>query len=333
MDSYWRLLRPKLGVLAAFAAIYLIWGSTYLAIKFAIVSVPPFTMTATRSFIAGAILYGWGRLRGEAPPRAAHWRSGAAVGALLFLGGHGGLGWAQQHVPSGVASLFIATIPLWMTLAEVMTERTATITARTMLGIAAGLAGIWLLVGPRALLDGEPVYPFGAAVLVLAALAWSVGSVLARRAPRPSSLTVTTGTYLLTGGAMLYVAGLVTGEALSFDPAAMSLRSFVALSYLIVFGSVIAFGAYSWLLRCASLAAVSTYAFVNPIIAVTLGWAIGGEPLTQRVFAATALVITGVILILIDRSTRGRAASSTSQSVSPARGGVVSATLNGEECA
>ncbi|NNG17836.1 MAG: EamA family transporter, partial [Gemmatimonadales bacterium] len=137
--------RLHVGVVAAFAAIYLIWGSTYLAIKLALVSVPPFTMTATRSFTAGAMLYAWGRWRGAPPPTRAQWGGGAAVGMLLFLGGHGGLGWAQQHVPSGVASLFIATIPLWMSLAEVLTDRTVAISPSTVLGIAAGLAGIVLL--------------------------------------------------------------------------------------------------------------------------------------------------------------------------------------------
>lgn len=303
------LRRVSPGLVAAFAAIYLIWGSTYLAIKLAIVSIPPFTMTATRSFTAGAILYTWGRWRGAPPPTTAQWGGGAVVGLLLFLGGHGGLGWAQQHVPSGVASLFIATIPLWMILTEALTDRTVTITARTMLGIAAGLAGIVLLVGPHALLGGVPVDPPGAAALVLCAVAWSVGSAFTRHVPRPASMPVTTGTYLLTGGAMLYVAALVAGEAMRFNPATISVRSLAALGYLVVFGSVVAFSAYAWLLRRASLAAVSTYAFVNPIVAVTLGWTVGDEPMTRRVLAAAALVVVGVVMMRRGGARRHRAST------------------------
>lgn len=326
-----RRLHPRL--VAAFAAIYFIWGSTYLAIKMAIVSIPPFGMTATRSLVAGAVLYAWGRWRGGATPGALHWAGGAAVGTLLFLGGHGGLGWAQLRVPSGVASLFIATIPLWMTLSEALIDRGTMITVRTVLGIAAGLAGISLLVGPWALLEGEAVDPLGAGVLLFAALAWSVGSALARRLPRPSSMAVTTGTYLLTGGAMLGLAALVAGEVERLHPAAVSARSLAALAYLIVFGSVVAFGAYSWLLRRVSLAAVSTYAFVNPIVAVTLGWAIGGEPVTRRVFAAATFVIVGVVLILTDRSTLVTAAPSPRQAVCPAPARAVATGCSGEECA
>lgn len=294
--------RPTPADVAAFAAIYLIWGSTYLAIKFAIATLPPLTMMAIRSTAAGGILYAWGRWRGGRPPTVGHWGAGAVVGALLFLGGHGSLAWAEQRVPSGVASLFIATLPLWMTLVQALTEGVTVLTARTLAGLAAGMLGITLLLGPGAFLGSEPVDPAGAAVLVLAALSWSVGSAIAQRSPRPASLSVTTATYLLSGGVLLIVAGAVSGELRALQPEAISLGSLAALGYLIAFGSVIAFGAYSWLIRHRSLAAVSTYAFVNPVVAVFLGWALGGEALNARVLAAAGFVVGAVMLILSARA-------------------------------
>jgi drug/metabolite transporter (DMT)-like permease len=290
------------GVLAAFTAIYLIWGSTYLAIKTAIVTIPPFTMTATRSLLAGAVLYSWGRWRGAPPPRAIHWLGGSLVGGCMFLGGHGGLGWAETRVPSGVASLFIATIPLWMTLIEVISDGRPRRPARTALGLATGLGGIFLLVGPTTFLAGDQTDPLGAMVLVFAALSWSVGSAVARRVSHPDSVPVATGTYLLSGGLLVGLCGMALGELRDFDPAGVTRVSLGALAYLVVCGSVVTFGAYSWLLRRASLAAVSTYAFVNPVVAVGLGWAIGGETLSPRVIVAAALVLAAVVLILTGRS-------------------------------
>lgn len=305
-----RGLKP--GIVAAFAAIYLIWGSTYLAIKISITTIPPFTMTAVRALTAGAILYVWGRWRGAPAPTPGQWMTGAAVGALLFLGGHGGLGWAEQRVPSGAASLVVATLPLWMTLLEAIWERDPVLTAsgwavrrrraafnaRTVCGLTAGMGGILLLLGPGSVLGGEAVDALGGAVLVLCSLSWAVGSALARRTGQPSSLTVTMGTYLLTGGALLFGAGQIGGELRGFDPGSVSVSSIGALAFLIVFGTVVAFSAYTWLLRHTSLAAVSTYAFVNPVVAVFLGWSWGGEALNLRVLASAALVVGAVGLIL-----------------------------------
>jgi drug/metabolite transporter (DMT)-like permease len=298
-------------VVGAFAAVYLVWGSTYLAIKVAITSLPPFTMVAMRSFVAGAVLYAWGRWRGAAPPTAAEWRHGVLVGALLFGVGHGGLGWAEQRVPSGVASLFIATLPVWMTLLQGFTDRATAISARTLLGVIGGSLGMLVLVGPRAFLGGDPIDPVGAAVLVLAALAWSVGSAVARRRRPTTSLTVGTGSYLLAGGALLGVLALVSGETRRLDLAAVTSSSVVALGYLIVFGSVVTFGAYSWLLRRQPLSIVSTYAFVNPIVALFVGWALGGEILNARILTAAVFVVAAVVLILTGAAERPAPAPTT----------------------
>ncbi|UCC82839.1 MAG: EamA family transporter [Gemmatimonadota bacterium] len=326
-----RRLTP--GVVAAFAAIYLIWGSTYLGIKFAIATLPPLTVVATRSITAGALLYAWGRWRGAGAPSVAQWRAGVIVGALLFLGGHGGLAWAQQRVPSGVASLFIATLPLWMTLMQAQKDGASVFTPRTLAGLAAGTLGILVLVGPAVLLGSEPVHLLGAAVLVLAALSWSVGSAVAQRSPRPASLSVTTGSYLLSGGSLLLMAGIASGELRDLRPDTISFQSLAALGYLIAFGSVVAFGAYSWLIRRRSLAAVSTYAFVNPVVAVFLGWALGGESLNARVVAAATLVVAAVVLILSGRAAVEEAEAPTARAVTSSVPQTVSASLSKRKCA
>ncbi|NIR43226.1 MAG: EamA family transporter [Gemmatimonadetes bacterium] len=310
-------------VAAAFAAIYLIWGSTYLAIKFAIATLPPLTMMGIRSLAAGGLLYMWGRWRGGEPPRLADWKAAGLIGALLFLGAHGGLSWAEGRVPSGVAALFIATIPLWMTLIQASIEGAAVFTKRTVTGLAAGTLGIVVLVGrgPGTLWQGEPVDPLGAAVLILAALSWSVGTAMAQRRPRRTSLAVTSGSYLLAGGALLLAAGSLAGELRDLRVDAISPGSLAALGYLIGFGSVIAFGAYAWLIRRRSLAAVSTYAFVNPVVAVFLGWSLGGESLNPRVLVAAALVVAAVVAILSGRAAHREAGPSIPRTAETARAG------------
>ena len=311
--------KPDPTVLAAFAVIYLVWGSTYLAIKIAITSLPPFTMTAIRSVVAGAILYAWGRCRGGSPPTLGQWGTGALVGGLLFGIGHGGLSWAEQRVPSGAASLFIATLPVWMTLLQLATDRERGLPPRTMVGVGAGSVGVLVLVGPSTLLGRDPIDLLGGAVLVVSAVGWAVGSAVARRVPHPASLTITTGSYLLTGGAVLGTLALVSGER--FDPAATTLTSLAALAYLITFGSVVAFGAYSWLLRRQPLSAVSTYAFVNPVVALAMGWAFGGEVLNGRILGAATFVLAAVVLILTGSDPSHAPGRQRSMLVGRSRGG------------
>jgi drug/metabolite transporter (DMT)-like permease len=287
-------------MIGAFGAIYFIWGSTYLAVRFAVETMPPLTMVAARSLTAGAILYLWARLRYGARPTLQHWKSAALVGALLFVGGHGGLSWAQQRVPSGVAALFIGTIPVWMTLIQAVTGGASSIGPRTVAGILAGSAAVWLLAGPQELLGSEPADAVGSIVLMLAALSWSLGSRVSQLSARPNSVTLVTGMYLLAGGFLSFLAAAVGGELEAVRIDLISARSAVALGYLIVFGSLVAFAAYTWLLGRTTLGALSTYAFVNPVVALLIGYMLGGEPLNARVLAAAALVVLGVVLILTE---------------------------------
>jgi drug/metabolite transporter (DMT)-like permease len=281
----------------AFAAVYVVWGSMYLAMRVGVESIPPFMLAGLRSLIAGGLLYGWGRVRGAPAPTSREWRLSALIGGLMFLGGHGSLFWAVQRVPSGVASLFVATMPIWMTIAQYVTERSRPIDLRTVVGIAGGAAGIFLLVDPGNLLGGERIDPLGATVLVGVAVVWTLGSVVAQRTA-PRSLSVATGSYLLAGGAMLMAVSALAGEPGVVAVRPVSGRSVLALGYLIVFGSVITFSAYNWLLRHISLSAVSTYAYVNPLVAVFLGWMFAGEPLSARVLTAAAVIILSVALNL-----------------------------------
>jgi drug/metabolite transporter (DMT)-like permease len=288
-------------LLAAFATVYLVWGSTYLAIRFGVDSIPPLALGAVRSLVGGALLYGWGRLHGTPGLSAREWRRSAVVGALMFGVGHGALFWAIVRVPSGVASLFIATIPLWMSLAEGLTDGLAAVQRRTMIGLVGGLGGIALLVGPNRLIDGDPVDPVGAVVLLAAAAAWAAGSAIARRS-HAASVVVSTGAYLLCGGVLLAGGALISGELGAIDAGTISVRSMLALAYLIVFGSILALGAYYWLLRRTTLVALSTYAYVNPVVALALGWLLAGEALSPRIGIASGLILVSVAAILSSRA-------------------------------
>jgi drug/metabolite transporter (DMT)-like permease len=290
-------------VIAAFAAIYLIWGSTYLAIRFAIETLPPLIMAGVRFLIAGGLLYGWTRLSGTPRPTAVNWKAAGLVGALL-LGGNGAVTWAEQWVPSGLAALLIATVPLWMVLLAWLRggERP---TAGVAGGLALGLAGIILLIGPGELLGGSHIDPVGALAILLGSVSWAAGSLYARRAPMPRAPLLGTGMEMLAGGALLLLAGFATGEGAQLHLEALSLRSALAFGYLVVFGSIVAFSAYVWLLRVVSPARVSTYSYVNPVVAVFLGWALASEPITPLTLVAAAVIVTAVALIVMQQA-RGR---------------------------
>jgi drug/metabolite transporter (DMT)-like permease len=288
-------------VLLAFAAVYVIWGSTYLAIRFAIETLPPFLMAGTRFVVAGAVLYAWAVLRGAGRPTARHWRSAAIIGGLLLLGGNGAVVWSEQRVPSGLAALLVCTVPLWMVVVPALRRGGTRPPAQVLAGVALGLTGVALLVGPGRLAGSGGVDPLGALALVTGSLLWSTGSLYARRAPLPAAPLLGAAMEMLCGGALLLVAGLLTGEAARLDLAAVSPRSALALLYLTVFGSLVAFSAYVFLLRATTPARVSTYAFVNPVVAVLLGWAFAGEPVTGRTLIAAAVIVGGVVLITLRR--------------------------------
>jgi drug/metabolite transporter (DMT)-like permease len=284
-------------VIAAFAAIYTIWGSTYFAIKVAIETIPPFLMAGSRFLIAGTLLYSLVRLRGADRPTSAQWKSAALVGPLMFLGGNGALTWAEQKVPSGLAALLLSIIPLWMVLLHHLDLRRA-LGRRLILGLALGLAGIAVLVGPQTLLGRGRVVPSGAAVLVLGSLSWAVGSLRSRRAAMPKSSLLAASMEMLTGGAGLFLLGLVTNEGHTMVHTAISPRSLEAVGYLIFFGAILGFTSYRWLLSVTSPSRVATYAYVNPIIAVFIGWGLGREPLTIRVLVALGIIGSAVALII-----------------------------------
>ena len=283
-------------ILTAFAVVYVVWGSTYLAIRYAVETLPPFLMAGARFVLAGGILALWAVWRDGERATAANWRAATIAGALLLLGGNGAVVWAEQRVPSGLAALLVATMPFWMVLADWLRPGGKAPRAGVALGIAIGLAGMVILVGPGSL-GGDAVDPVGAAVLTFGAASWAVGSLYARQAPLPRNAVFGTGLEMLAGGALLLVLGAATGELGRLDLSRASTASLTGFFYLVVFGSLIGFTAFAWLLRVASPAAVSTYAFVNPVVAVLLGWAIAHEQVSSRTVVAAAVIVGSVALI------------------------------------
>jgi drug/metabolite transporter (DMT)-like permease len=280
-----------------FAAVYILWGSTYLAIRFAIATLPPLLMAGARHLIAGLILYPLARVQGKEQPTRANWLAAALMGAFLLLGGNGGVSWSEQIVPSGVAALLVASVSLWMVIIEWLRPGGTRPTRRIIMGLVLGFFGLILLVGPSKL-GGGRVNPIGATVLVLASLSWATGSVSAKHLKLPRSPLLTTGMQSLVGGVLLILASVLFGRGASLRLVTVSTRSLLALGYLIVFGSLLGLSAYNWLLHHASPARVATYAYVNPIVAMLLGWAFAGEAITVRTLLAAAIIIVGVVLVI-----------------------------------
>ena len=285
----------RIELVAGFGAIYVLWGSTYLGIRFAVESIPPFLMAGTRQFVAGAILYVFARRRGAAPPTLRNWKAAAGIGALLLLGGNGLVSWAEKRVASGPAALIVASVPVWMVLLSAVQERRRPSVA-VLAGLALALSGIALLVLPNG--GGRAVELLPAGALLVAALSWSVGSLWSRKAPLPKQTLLATSMEALAGGSALWIAGLAGGEGAGLHLSAITARSALALAYLIVAGSIIAFSAYVWLLTVSTPDRVSTYAFVNPIVAVVLGVLLAHERLTPRIALASAVIVGAVALIL-----------------------------------
>lgn len=288
----------RLRLLAAFSAVYVIWGSTYLGIRIAIESFPPLLMAGTRHLIAGALLYPLVRKRTGIVPNAANWRACALIGFLLLFCGNGGVSWAEQIVPSGIAALLVATVSLWMVLIEWMRPGGARPGPRVFAGLALGFVGLALLVGPANLGGSGRVNLAGAGVLFLASLCWATGSVFSKHIALPRSPLLAVAMQSLTGGLFLWIAGLLSGEGAGFALSRISLRSALALGYLILFGSWVGFTAYNYLLKATTPARVGTYAFVNPVVALFLGWAFAGEAMTLRTFGAAAVILTAVVLVI-----------------------------------
>jgi drug/metabolite transporter (DMT)-like permease len=283
-------------VLTAYAALYIIWGSTYLAIRYAVETLPPFAMAGARFVLAGGALALWAWGREGARATAANWRAAAIAGTLLLAGGNGAVVWAEQRVPSGLAALLVASMPFWMVLIDWLRPGGKAPRLGVAIGIAVGMAGIVLLVGPGSL-AGDRVDPLGAAALVFGSLSWAIGSLYSRRAALPKSAILATGLEMLTGGVVLFVIATISGEWGQLDLARASHASIAGFFYLVVFGSLIGFTAFAWLIRVSTPALVSTYAFVNPVVAVLLGWAIAGEQVGPRTIVAAAIIVGAVALI------------------------------------
>ncbi len=288
---------PAPGVWLALSAVYFIWGSTYLAIRFAIETLPPFLMAGSRFVAAGLLLYGWTRMKGAPRPGLRQWKASAVVGFCLVFCSNGGVTWAEQKVPSGIAALLVATVPLWIVALQWIWKREAKPGIRMTAGLGLGLAGIAFLVLPGKTSGMGPLNPWGTLVLSLSPVTWAVGSLYSRTAPLPASPLQATSMEMVAGGLMQLAFGLFLGEAALFHPGAVSLVSLASWSYLIFFGSLLGFTSYIWVLHKATPALASTYAFVNPVIAVFLGWLLAGEALSPRVFLAASLIVAAVVLI------------------------------------
>jgi drug/metabolite transporter (DMT)-like permease len=285
-------------VLLAFAAVYIVWGSTYLAIRLGIESFPPLILAGLRHITVGLLLYPILRRKTGIKPTAANWRTAVVAGALLLFVGNGGVSWAELTVPSGIAALLVATVSLWLVILDWLRPGGVKPAPRVALGLLMGFAGLLLLVGPAHLGGSERVDPRGAAVLVVASLAWACGSLYSKHGGMPSSAMLGVAMQSFAGGAMLLIAAWFAGEFHSLDLGAISVRSWLALAYLIVFGSGIGFSAYIYILQKSTAARVATYAFVNPVVALFLGWFIVAETITLRTVIAAAVILTAVILVI-----------------------------------
>ncbi len=290
-------------IVAAFASIYVIWGSTYLAIRYAVETIPPFIMGGVRFLISGAVLYLWARSRGAPRPTRLHWRNAIIAGGFLLLGGNGAVVWAEQFVPSGLTALLVSILPFWLVIIEWIRPPRRRPSAAVLVGLVLGFVGIIVLVGPSDVGGHGDVMPLGALVLILGSLSWAIGSFWSRDAQLPESGLLTTSMEMIGGGVLLLVVGTLAGEFSHLDIRGISNASAFGLLYLITFGSLLGFTSYIWLLDKVSPARLGTYAYVNPIVAVLLGWAIAGERLSIRTGVAAAIVICAVALITTARST------------------------------
>lgn len=292
---------PRWRVGLSFATLYIVWGTTYLGIRFAVESLPPMLMGAARFLVAGAVLYPIMRLSGNPAPKPVQWRSALIVGAFLMVGGQGGVAWAERRIPSGLAAALVATMPLWMLVVNWMRPRGQAPDARLVTGILAGFAGVVLLVAPWQT-NARDVDIWGILAVVGGALSWAVGSLYSTTARLPRSHLLATAMQMLAGGVLLLLVATARGEWQMLDWGAVSLRSLLALAYLVVFGSLIGLTTYTWLLTVRPPSQVSTYSYVNPVVAVFLGWLLAGEHFSARMLLAIAIILGSVVL-----ATRGTA--------------------------
>jgi drug/metabolite transporter (DMT)-like permease len=285
-------------LLVAFAAVYLVWGSTYLAVKYAIATLPPLLMAGARFLLAGLVMSAVGRASAEyEKPTAAQWRTSFVVGALLLVGGNGGVVLAERYIPSSLAALLVAVEPFWIVLLGWLWLRQPRPSGKVLLGLLLGFGGVYLLVGEQLGAGSGPMQLLSAGAVIGAAFCWAAGSLYGLRAPSPRSAVLGAGMQMLAGGALLLVLGLLTGEGHGLHLGQVSRASWLGFGYLVVFGSLVAFTAYSWLMKNAPAARVATYAYVNPVVAVLLGWAMLGEKLTGQMLVGAVVIVGSVVLI------------------------------------
>jgi drug/metabolite transporter (DMT)-like permease len=287
-------------LLAAFGAIYLIWGSTYLAIAFAIHSLPPFLMASGRFLLAGGALYLWARTRGAPAPTRSHWMWALLLGGLFFLVGNGAVVWVEQRMSSGLTALIVAMVSVWTALLEWLRPGGSRPSGMVLTGIALGFLGVALLVLPGGGGDGH-ADPVGVMLLMCSTFAWALASVLSRTADLPDTLSLASGMEMLAGGALLLGLSALTGDMRQVVPSAVTFKSLASFAYLVVFGSLVAFTCFAWLLKVTSPNKVATAGYVNPMVAVFLGWAFGGETLSTGSWIASLVIVASVVLIITGR--------------------------------
>jgi drug/metabolite transporter (DMT)-like permease len=297
MESSVSSVRPSWKTVLAFAIIYFVWGSTFLAIRVGVREVPPLLFACMRFFTAGAVLYAWMIVKGTPSPNLRQWAAISLIALCIFVLDYGLLFWAEQRVPSGVAAVMLATIPVFMALSEIFFLRTQKLTVRLALALLVGIGGVLILVSHSVGLTEKPIDPAGAVALVIAAISWSIASTLTRKLPLPESKVMSSGAQMLAGGVMLAIAAGLFGEFRGFHIQAISRGAWFALAYLIVAGSIIGFTAYVWLIHHESPTKVGTYAYVNPVVAVIVGYFFGGEMVGSRTILGTLLVLVSVIVI------------------------------------
>ena len=293
---------PAWQTLLAFAIIYFVWGSTFLAIRIGVREVPPFLLAAMRFLAAGLVLYGWTIVRGERSPSGRQWMSAFVLAVLIFVLDYGLLFWAEQRVPSGIAAVMMATIPVFMALSEIVFLGTQRLTVRLAFALLIGIGGVAVLMSHSLNLGGTPIDRAGAVALIVASISFAISSTLTRKLPLPSSKAMSSGVQMLAGGVLLVITAAALGEFRDFRPGAISRGAWLSLLYLVVAGSVIAFTAYVWLIHHESPTKVGTYAYVNPVVAVLLGYFWGGETLGLRTILGTLLVLISVVVITTTRA-------------------------------
>lgn len=288
---------PRFKIAISFAAIYLIWGSTYLAIRIGIETIPPFLMVGSRFLVAGLAFYAFMRFRGTPRPTRSQWKSATIIGIMLAAGGNGLVTWAEVTVPSGLTALLVAMVPMWIVLVDWLRPGGLRPSLPVVIGLLLGFAGVAFLINPSNIGGHGEIDQFGALLVILATISWAVGSVYSRQADQPESKMIGTGMQMITGGGMLLATSIVFGETTQFDFGAVTQKSWLALFYLTTVGSA-GFAAYVWLLRTTAVAKVATYAYVNPVIALVLGSLLAGEIISMRTLLCSTIILLAVITII-----------------------------------